>query len=109
MTSSGHYLLFTAPNSTATYPDYTLTSSVSLPYDKAHCLTLWTFEEGEGEYSLQLYAHFQFSSQVINRFSSSIDSRTRWKVVRVNIPEDFDISGSTKSKCLEILCCTIKV
>lgn len=70
-----------------TKPDFALTSAVTLPGTEDHCLYLWYYEDGEGDFSITVNVQ-----EVVNNtvslayvYQSTIESRARWNAVKAFI------------------------
>ncbi len=95
MTTAGKYLLFQANASTA-QTTYTISSTVNITaYDKDHCLTMWYFEDGESTFDLDVFLVTPKFNVVANRFSSAIENRRRWNLLKA----DIEYNPSYKTNC----------
>ncbi len=99
MTTTGRYLLFQA-NASTTPPQttsYTISSTVNITaYDhKDHCLTMWYFEDGESAFGVDVFLVTPKFNVVASRFSSAIENRRRWNLLKADIAYD----PSYKTNC----------
>lgn len=87
--AEGKYLLLNLPANYSTQgkPDFALTSLVTLPGTEDHCLYLWYYEDGEGDFSITVN-----KEEVVNKtvrlaytYQSTIESRARWNAIKAFI------------------------
>lgn len=95
-TTTGQYLMFqsaSAPMQTT----YTVASTSNITYDKDHCLTVWYFEDGEDLFSVDVYMVMPKYNSAVSRFSSAIENRRRWNLLKADIPYNPDHKANCKS------------
>lgn len=83
--SSGNYLLFQSNSNAAAQRSYTISSTQNVTFDKDHCLTMWYFDDGEDPFSVQVYMILPKYDVLANGFSSAIENRRHWNVLKADI------------------------
>lgn len=73
------------PNASFVQSTYLVSSTKTLYYDKDHCLTFWYFDDGEDSFTLQVYMATPRVNVTLNQFSSAIESRRRWNLLKADI------------------------
>ena len=95
MTTTGQYLLFQASSASTSQSNYIISSTLNITYDKDHCLTMWYFEDGESTFDLDVFLVTPKFNVVANRFSSAIENRRRWNLLKA----DIEYNPSYKTNC----------
>lgn len=76
---------------------FTVSSTSNLTYDKDHCLTVWYYEDGEGNsFDLGVYMVLPRFTNVANDFGSAIENRKRWNLLKVDIPYRSEYKANCK-------------
>lgn len=83
-TSTGSYLMFQS-NAAAVQSTYIISTTQNVTFDKDHCLTMWYFEDGEDPFSLQVYMVLPHYNTFSYQFSSAIENRRRWNLLKADI------------------------
>lgn len=96
--SKGKYLLFTKSSGIQT--SFPISTKVPLKFDKDHCLTFWYFEDGEDDFQVQILNKLPKYSVLVHQYSSAIENRRRWSLVKADIP--FSISYNVTQTSLII-------
>mgnify|MGYP002649504838 CR=1 FL=1 len=100
MTTTGQYLLFQASSASTSQSTtyYTISSTMNITYDKDHCLTMWYFEDGESAFGVDVYMVMPRYNIVANRFSSAIENRRRWNLLKADIQYNPAYKASSKRR-----------
>lgn len=95
----GKYLLFTHQDPTAT-KIYTITTTKLMPFKGVdHCLTVWYYEDGELPFSVEfklIQDGNQKNSQTLMLFSSAIENRQQWNLIKVDVGASLSNNASCK-------------
>lgn len=77
--------------------EYNVQSTQNITYDKDHCLTAWYYEDGEGNpFNLGVYMVLSQYNVVANDFSTAIENRRRWNLLKADI--QYNSAYKTNSK-----------
>lgn len=78
--------MFQSNSPTSVGHSFNVHTTVNLTYDKDHCLTVWYYEDGEGNlFNFGVYRVFPKFSAVATDFTSAIENRRRWNLLKVDI------------------------
>src|SRR5699024_9273205 len=76
--------------------DFQITSTKSLVYDKDHCMSIWYYEDGESPFSVYLYALMPSQDKVLKFYTSALENRQRWNLIKANVLYDPSYNASSE-------------